>query len=262
LRAQINATRDAAMALVLAHVELAKAEAGQIAGEVGRVAALGAVAIGVVIMAVILLVVGLCLFLGEWLLGSVGWGIVLGILFFASLAMACILLALGVSSRRIVRSLAVSVVMAVVVAILLGWSLPNQAYAEIAQRLAVAVDPGIAPLLVGIVIGALIGLLLGIFAAASMSASGGGRFAALAGLVVLGVVIGSLSAITYDRQAGIGLGITVGYISFLILMGIDVARTGIDLDALKARFYPGTTIDTSKETLEWLKQRMPPGIGS
>jgi len=33
------------MALVMAHVELAKAEAGQIAGEVGRVAALGALAI-------------------------------------------------------------------------------------------------------------------------------------------------------------------------------------------------------------------------
>ena len=250
------------MALVLAHVELAKAEAGQIAGEVGRVAALGAVAIGVVIFAVILLVVGLCLFLGEWLLGSMGWGIVLGILFFASLAMACILAALGVSGRRIGGSLAVSVVVAVIIGILLGWNLPNQAYTAIGERLNVAVDPGILPLLVGLIAGGIVGLLLGIFAAASMSASGGGRFVALAGLTVLGFAIGALSAITYDRQAGIGLGITVGYICFLTLMGIDVARTGIDIDALKARFYPGTTIDTSKETLEWLKQRMPPGIGS
>ena len=45
-------------------------------------------------------------------------------------------------------------------------------------------------------------------------------------------------------------------------MGVDVARTGIDIEALKARFYPNQTIDTSKETLEWLQKRMPPGIGS
>ena len=45
-------------------------------------------------------------------------------------------------------------------------------------------------------------------------------------------------------------------------MAIDVARTGIDVEALKRRFYPAQTIDTSKETLEWLQKRMPPGIGS
>ena len=44
--------------------------------------------------------------------------------------------------------------------------------------------------------------------------------------------------------------------------GADVARTGIDVEALKNRFYPVQTIDTGKETLEWLQKRMPPGIGS
>ena len=36
----------------------------------------------------------------------------------------------------------------------------------------------------------------------------------------------------------------------------------VDIEALKNRFYPVQTIDTSKETLEWLQKRMPPGIGS
>ena len=45
-------------------------------------------------------------------------------------------------------------------------------------------------------------------------------------------------------------------------MGIDLARTGIDAEALKLRFTPTQTIETSKETLEWLQKRMPPGIGS
>ena len=45
-------------------------------------------------------------------------------------------------------------------------------------------------------------------------------------------------------------------------MAVDVPRTGIDVEALKNRFIPNQTIDTSKETLEWLQKRMPPGIGS
>ena len=35
-----------------------------------------------------------------------------------------------------------------------------------------------------------------------------------------------------------------------------------DVDALKAKFYPTQTIETSKETLAWLQSKMPPGIGS
>ena len=44
-------------------------------------------------------------------------------------------------------------------------------------------------------------------------------------------------------------------------MVIPVARDRIDVEALKLRFTPTQTIETSKETLEWLQKRMPPGIG-
>ena len=60
------------MGLVEAHVDLAKAELSSIAGEIGRIAALAAIAIVVVIMAGLLAVIGTALFLGEWLLGSIG----------------------------------------------------------------------------------------------------------------------------------------------------------------------------------------------
>jgi hypothetical protein len=36
-------------------------------------------------------------------------------------------------------------------------------------------------------------------------------------------------------------------------------RTGIDTEALRKRFIPSQTIDTTKETIEWLKRRMPRG---
>ena len=250
------------MALVMAHVELAKAEAGQIAGEVGRVAALGALAIALVIFAVFLVVIGTSLWLGEWLLGSMGWGVLQGFLLFVSVAMAAVLGALGIAPRRLGGALLVSIVVAVVVGVVLGLGLLNQLYASVGESLGLAVDPGIRPLVVGMLLGGIVGIAAGIAAAVLMNASGGGRFVALAGLTVLGVVLGAFTAITFGPQVGVGIGITLGYVTWMVLMGIDVTRTGIDVEALKQRFYPVQTIDTSKETLEWLQKRMPPGIGS
>ena len=52
-----------------------------------------------------------------------------------------------------------------------------------------------------------------------MNASGGGRFVALAGLTVLGVALGAFTAITFAPQVGAGIGITVGYLTWMALMG-------------------------------------------
>ena len=250
------------MALAVAHIDLAKAEATAIGSEVGRVAALGALAFLLVIFAVFLLVIGVSLGIGEWLLGSMGWGVIDGVLAFLSIAMACVLAAVGISVRRIGSALLVSVLAGIVVGVVLGLDLPNRLYAAIGDALAIAVDPGIRPLVVGMLLGGLVGLIAWIATALSMSASGGGRFAALAGLTVLGVAIGAFTSITFGPQIGAAIGITMGYIIWMALMGLDVARTGIDVEALKDRFTPVQTIETSKETLEWLQKRMPPGIGS
>ena len=115
----------------MAHVELAKAEAGAIAGEVGRLAALGALALVLVIFAVFLLVIGISLAIGEWLLGSMGWGVIEGVLFFLSVAMAAVLLGVGISGRRIGGSLIAAVVIGIVVGVVLGLDLLNQAYKAI-----------------------------------------------------------------------------------------------------------------------------------
>ena len=248
--------------LILAHVELGKAEASSIAREVGRVAAYGAIAFAFVLVALILLVVGAWLSIDEWLLGSMGWGVVHGFLALLALAVALVLMALGVSMRRIGRSFLVALVVGVLIGVALGLDLPNRLYAELGESAALGIDPGVRPLVVGILVGGLIGLIVGIVAAVRMHASGGGRVAALIGVTILGVVVGAITALTFGPQVGAGIGITVGLVTWMALMGVDVARTGIDIDSLKQRFYPAQTIETSKETLEWLQKRMPPGIGS
>ncbi len=249
------------VALVVAHIDLAKAEAGAIAGQVRRLAALGALAFGLVIMAIFLAVVGTALFTGEWLLGSMGWGVLHGFLLFLAVAIAAVLLGLGISVGRIGLVLLAAVIAGTVVGVLFGLDLPNRLYTAIGDGVGPGVEAGIRPLVVGLLLGGVIGLVAGILVALR---SGGGvaRLVGLVALVVFGLAFGAFTAITLGYRVGAGIGITVGYLTWIALMGIVVVRNGVDLDALKKRFYPSQTIDTTKETLEWLQKRMPPGIGS
>jgi hypothetical protein len=42
-------------------------------------------------------VIGTSMFIGEWILGSIGWGVLHGVLLFVAIAVACSLAAVGVS---------------------------------------------------------------------------------------------------------------------------------------------------------------------
>jgi hypothetical protein len=123
LRDQLGATFSAAKRLGRAHVDLAKAEAGEIAGEVGRMVGLIVVALVLLFAVAILIVVGLPLFIGEWLLGSMGWGILLGAFLLIDLSIATILLAVGVSAARQVLALLIAVALGAALGIgLASWT--------------------------------------------------------------------------------------------------------------------------------------------
>ncbi len=248
------------MRLAVAHLDLAKAEAKAIGGEVAKVAAYIAIAIAVVLFAGILLVIGTSLFLAEWLLGSMGWGVLHGLLLFTAIAISCGLAAVGFPGGHIGRAFIGGVVVAVVLGVLLGLGLPNDGYTQLGVQALPGIEPGVRPLLIGVLIFMVIGLLVGAFA--GRSGGGSGLIAGALGGAVVGAIVGALSAIDAGPQVGAALGITAGYLTWIVLMATDVARTGVDVDALKARFTPTMTIETSKETLAWLQSKMPPGNGS
>lgn len=257
LRSSIRSTRDAGFRLAHAHIDLAKAEFSAIADEIKRVAVFAGIAFAVVVFAVILAVIGTSLFLAEWLLGSLGWGVLHGVLLFIAIAVACVLGALGVSGGRIGRAFIVGLLIAVVVAVLMALALPNQAYTSLGESTLPGIEQGIRPLVVGMVVLGIIGLIVGVIAAAR-----GGGIGAVIGFLVLGVLTGAISAANLGVQVGVGIGIAVGYLVWIALMAIDVMSTGIDTETMKARFVPTQTIETSKETLAWLQSKMPPGNGS
>jgi hypothetical protein len=249
------------MRLAMAHVELAKAEGAAIGGQIARVAALAGIAFAVVLFAGILLVIGTSLFLGEWLLGSIGWGVLHGILLFAAVAMACVLAAVGVPGSRLGQAFLLGLIVAVIVGIGLALALPNRAYRSIGENVLPNVEAGARPLIVGLIVVGVLGLLIGIIGA--LRASGTGfRGGSIVGGAIGGAALGAISAVDTGVQVGAGIGIATGYIVWMLAMGVDIARRGVDLEDLKRRFYPSQTIETSKETLAWLQSKMPPGIGS
>ena len=246
--------------MVTAHIELAKAEMAVIGAELGKLVGLVLAAVVLVLFALTMLVIGGSMFLGETLFGSIGWGVLHGILAFVGLAVGGVLVAVGVSTNRLAKAGLVAILVGLVATFVFAADLFNRAYTAIGDATALAVEPGVRPLVIGVIIWSAIGLLVGIGMAFKVKGIGA-RFGVLVGLTLLGALIGAITSVTFGLQVGIALGIAFAYATWIALMAIDVSRTGVDVEALQARFTPTMTIETSKETLEWLRQRMP-GNGS
>jgi hypothetical protein len=243
------------MRMARAHIDLARAEADEIKGEIGRAAGLGGAAIALLILLAFLLPIGLILFTGEWIFGSIGWGVLLGSELLVALAVMLVLVALRVPRLGIDFVLAFAI--GLIVAVVLGLNLPNQLWRQIGDTIDVG-DPSWRPLAISVVIVALVGAVIG--AIAGLRARQGG--ATLDGLIAgfaLGAWLGALLAISYSWRTGTAMGVAVGLVAWIVLMGAHVARDGVDAEALKARFVPQATIDTTKETIEWAKSKVPFG---
>jgi len=122
-----------------AHLELAKAEFEEIGDAIKRAAALAGVAIVALIVAGLLATVGTPLFLGEWIFGSIGWGLLHGLLLLVAVAIAAGLAAAGTESSRIGRSFLIAAVIGVVVGIVLGLNLTNRGWSAAGDALVPAV---------------------------------------------------------------------------------------------------------------------------
>ncbi len=245
------------MRFLNAHIELARTEFDLIKDEVTRASALGIGAVALAILLAFFLPIGGMLFAGEWIFGSIGWGLLHGTLGLIAVAVALILVALRVPGLG--RDLIGASVLGLVVALVLGLELPNRLFAWMGEVGALGIDPGTRPLVVGIGLVAAIGLVVGLIV--GIRVGGGpkpvviGIFAGLFG----GALLGAFLSISFGLRVGFALGVAAFWVLFTVLMALRVQRTGIDIEALKARFIPQVTIDTAKESLEWAKTRVPNG---
>jgi hypothetical protein len=244
------------MAFVQAHIALAKTELEDIKGEVGRAAALGGAAIAAAILLSLLLAIGGMLFLGEWIFGSIGWGLLLGSELLIAVAVTAILVAVRVPGLG--RDVLIALLLGVLAGVFFGLSLSNQLFTAIGDASGLGVDPAVRPLVIGLLIvgilGALVGLVLGARAGGGRGAIGG-----LFGGLLAGALLGAFLSIAFGWRVGAALGVATFLAAWPVLEGLRTQRQGVDVEQLKARFYPATTIETTKESIEWAKARVPGG---
>ncbi len=264
--AQLRATIAAGRRLAVAHVGLARTELSAILADAKEVALLGGIALALVLFVAMLLPIGMTLFLGEWLFGSMGWGVLHGTELSLATAVVLIFVALRVPRGFLGRMLAVAVVVGAVVAVALGSASTNAAWTRLGDGLFLGVDAAVRPLVTAVVVGAaalaVVGFLAGWRAAGHDRRVSGAIPGLLAGLVA-GALLGAVSAISFSAQVGVAIGVAVGFALWPALSGL--ALRGYDWEALATRFTPTTTIETTQESIEWLQQtlqRMRPGTRS
>ncbi|HUG28891.1 MAG TPA: phage holin family protein [Candidatus Limnocylindria bacterium] len=255
LRDQLGATFAAGKRLLTAHIDLAKAEMADIAGAVGRMVGLFAGAFVLVLFAVTLLAIGGLLFLGEWLFGSIGWGVLLGTVLLIDLALMAMLLALDVKGGRIGVSFLLAVVVGVFVGVIMALDLTHRGWTSLGDQVAAQFDPNTRAVLLAAGASALVLGLLGF--ATGVRHGLGHALGRLLVWAVIGVLVGLLTVISIPPTVGAALGVLVALVVWPILAGLDLARSGVDGETLKKKFTPEATISLTKETIEWVRARTP-----
>ena len=270
LGAQFGRTRTALIGLVAAHFKLLSAELSEIMGEVKRALALGGIAVVLLIMAGMLVFVGSILWLGESVFGSIGWGVLDGSAFLIAVAVTLGLLILPHAGPRIGLAIFISALAAVAVFLVFWLQLSSRAWGWVGSSFFAgltwfdghAVSAADRPTVVAVLffavvlgaIGAIVGRVLG---------------RGLVGRVVLAVGIAGGAAILGGRLGGLFgvpmswvISLAVALTIFLVLcpiLGAILVLPRTDFGELRDRFIPMQTIETTKETIEWVREQMPLG---
>ena len=248
---QFGRTRQAFSGLFSAHMGLLRAELGEIFAQLKIMATLAGIALGFALLMIIMLYVGGFLFLGEWLFGSIGWGLAHGVLFPLAVIVVLGFGILGAPARTAIVSFLLAAVLAVGLALLLGSNVVYETADYFAQQLA---PPFNSAATVSLIFGALVvGLLLAIVAWRA-----GGAGAAVAGLIagaILGLLLGwLLGGIAWEWPPAVGLAITLGLILWPIIHGA-LAWPRLDLEERFGRLKPRQTMEAATETKEWLEEQ-------
>lgn len=245
---QFGRTRSALIGLITAHVNLARAEFAEIAGQLKRAAAFGGIALLLLFLGAILATIGTVLFVGEVVFHSIGWGVLLGSELFIGVAALLVLAIIDLSRVRAFWSFvtALAVGLAVTGVFAVDWAAVSRNNTGLPGGLVLAV-------LTGVVVFGLLGAALGVSF---------GRGAAAAGLVagiVFGGLLGALASAHLGLRVSVALGLAALLLFWPICAAVLVFRHGIDMGKLKDRFVPVQTIETTKETIEWVREQMPLG---
>ncbi len=246
------------MRLARSHVDLAKAELGQILDEVKGIAAYAGMIVAVAIFMGVLVSVGSILFFGEWLFGSMGWGVVDGALLCIGLIVLFALRIVEAPTGRVAFGFVASLVIGILVAVALGSNVARTAAQNAATQLRtpaynINLDPTWDAAIVGVVVGAVIVAILGLLVLGRVGGIGGALFGFVLG-AILGALLGwAVAGLTFSWQGAAAIGAMVGLILWPLLMLRALFARGFDPTARFRRLYPQQSYDAAMETKAWLE---------
>jgi hypothetical protein len=267
---QFGRTRTALLGLVSAHFKLLSAELSEIMSEVKRAAALGGAALGLLFLTGILATVGSILWLDEWIFGSIGWGVLHGSGFMIAVAVTLVMLIIPNSVPRLGSGMFIALVVAVVVFLLLWLQLTSRASGWVGSNFfgsltwfdGHAVSAADRPIAAAVIVVAVVFAVVGAVVGASLGSGSLGRVASAIGVAIIGAVVGGLLGAMLGVPMSWGISIAVALAVFLIvypILGAILVLKNADFEELKKRLLPTQTIETTKETIEWVREQMPQG---
>ena len=274
LGAQFGRTRSALLGLVSAHFKLLSAELSEIMDQVKRAIALGGAALALLFLAGMLIFVGSVLWLDEWVFGSIGWGVLHGGSLLIAVAVTLVLLIIPNSGSRIGLAFFVAVAVAVLFGLILWLQLSSRFWGWVGDGNFFGLFRGLTwfdghavaaadrPIAAGAISLAVLFGLAGAIVALILGSGVVGRIGLAAGVAIVAAVIGALLGALLGLPVSWGCSIAVGLALFLILYPILAAvfvLRNADWDELKKRLIPNQTIETTKETIEWVREQMPLG---
>jgi hypothetical protein len=267
---QIGRTREALLGLASAHLKLLSAELSEIMDQVKRTLALAGAALGLLVLAGLFAALGTIFWLDEWAFGSIGWGALHGTTLTLAMAVVLALVIVPNSGPRLGLAFFVSLLVAIVVGVVFWLQLTNRAWAWVGDTfvsglawpgggsIAVADRPVVVAVAILAVFAGVVGLLVGF-------AVGRGLANRLTSAIVWGIVaalVGGLVGGLLGVPMSWGCAVAVDLAAFLIMLPILAlvfVLPEADWDELKNRLMPNQTIDTTKETIEWVREQMPLG---
>ncbi|MGZ6294946.1 MAG: phage holin family protein [Candidatus Limnocylindrales bacterium] len=259
LIAQARRALEAGRRLAQAHLALLRAELGEIAAEVGKIAALGGGIFVIAVFAALLLTIGTTLFLGEWLFGSMGWGVLHGVLLSIALIVTIAFVIVEAPGRFNGYGLLAGLLAGLLTLLVFGTNLPRKLAEGAGQALldrGANLDPAWAPVVAAMVfVSLLLGVLL-LIVGWRVGAGRGGIYGLVGGLI-LGLPLGAfLGGLTWSLNGAVAAAIAVGLLTWPIVSLVALARSDFDVTQRFRRLWPRETYRAALETREFLERQM------
>lgn len=263
LGASLFALRDAGRRLAQAHLDLLRVEMAAAGREIGIVVGLAIAALVLALLMAALLYSGFWLFEGEWLFGSIAWGLVHGMLFTIAIITGIGLDLAGAWRGAWPRGFLVGLAVAILLGLLFASNVLRQAAVDAGSALepSLAIEPAALPTLVGLVTGAVVLGVVGLLVGWRQHLDGRG----IAGMAVAGAFLGAivgtiLGSVTFDIQGAFAVSITIGLITWIVAAAALAAMRGFDPMHRYSPLIPRGTITLAQETqeeltAEWVRLR-------